>query len=228
MDITQNFGNSSIKISYDNRRTLLSSHPFHTVYEQFSKNDLPENVSTSFGGNGTITVKIYQNTTMPTIDLNDLEQYQAEELLLNEDRTLRQMLEIILSQNAVDSGNYDVVRRSELYRKHENKIGYGLCTRVGSSKGVRIIETETKKPNGEVMKEIKPALVIDFKKSPFYCSGKFIDLVTEFLNGYRGNEEEAYREAEKVFKNIRLTPIYQKNRVLQFTKFTSQPFSKLE
>ncbi|KAE9551210.1 hypothetical protein FO519_005577 [Halicephalobus sp. NKZ332] len=225
MEQTENFGNKNIQVVYDNQTTMYVSSRFSPVHTTIVKDDLPDEIANLISGNSTITINITPNEKMDKVDLSDYSQYESRELLLDEDQTVRQVLEMILSQGAVDGGHYTMFKNGQLYRNETNLLERGFCTRVGTQKGVRMIDIEEKNKKGEIVKSIKPALVIDFKKSPFYCNGNFLTNVLDFIRNSRGGNDWA--EAEKAFKGLKVSPVYQKNRVLRFSNFTKQLVSEM-
>jgi len=225
MEHTNNFGSPGVQVAYDNQKVMYASTKFPSVIENVAKDDLPDEFAEMIHGDGVIDVTISPNEEMPKVNLADYTQYEARELLLTEDQTVRQVLEIILSQGPIDSGEYNVFAGGQLYKKKIDLLGRGFGTRIGTQKGVRMVDIETKDDRGQIVKSIKPALVVDIKKSPFYCSGNFLTNVLEFIQGSRGGNDWA--EAEKAFKGVKVSPLYQKSRTLRFTSFTKQPISQI-
>ena len=225
MKQTNNFGSPSIQVAYDNQNTIYASAQFPPVIDNVAKDDLADEFAEMIHGDAVIDVRISLNEKMSEVDLSDYGQYEAGELLLTEDQTVRQVLEIILSQGPIDSGKYSMFGSGQLYRTDINKLERGICIRAGIQKGVRMVDIETKDDRGQIVKSIKPALVVDIKKSPFYCSGNFLTNVLEFIQGSRGGNDWA--EAEKAFKGVKVSPLYQKSRTLRFTSFTKQPISQM-
>ena len=99
---TNDFGVDGIQIAYDNQNTLYSSEPFTKISYVVTRDQLPTSVQESLKGTGEINVEISPNQEMEYVDISDLSQYQSGYIVLDEDQTVRQVLEIILSQGAIN------------------------------------------------------------------------------------------------------------------------------
>lgn len=103
MEATNNFKVENLQIAYDNQNTLYASEPLTPVFYTVTKNQIPQGyVKYLKGKNGEIFVKITPNEKMEYVELSDVSQYQTGEIVLNEDQSVRQALEIILTQHALN------------------------------------------------------------------------------------------------------------------------------
>ena len=117
-----------------------------------------------------------------------------------------------------------MVGNGQLYRLEEKPIGRGLCTRIGTSKGIRMIEIDV--AGDEESKKIVPALVVDFKCSPFYSAGNLRDKVIDFVDNDRQNPF-VWEEASKFFNGCKVYPVYDRHRVLTIRGFSQQRCSEI-
>uniref|UniRef100_A0AC34Q166 Piwi domain-containing protein n=1 Tax=Panagrolaimus sp. JU765 TaxID=591449 RepID=A0AC34Q166_9BILA len=218
--INQNFGNNKIKIVYDNLHTLLSNVEFDDINGTMLKKDLPDEIKRYFPEDAAITVEIQKHRYMPKINLDDLNQYKPEKILLFEDRTVLRSLEIIVFQGLINSGKYFVVN-GKLYQKTGAEAKPGYCTKINVCKGIRMLKLETTDSNGNQIKKWKPALIVNCQKALFYAPGKFSDLVSHFLENCSGDVKKGYHEAEDAFRGLKLLSLGKPNVILQFVKFTS-------
>uniref|UniRef100_A0A914YFT0 Piwi domain-containing protein n=1 Tax=Panagrolaimus superbus TaxID=310955 RepID=A0A914YFT0_9BILA len=217
---TDDFGVKSIQIAYDNQNTLYSSQPFTPVSYIVTKDQLSTNLQSFLKGNGEITVEITPNQEMEYVDISDLTQYSSGDIVLDEDQTVRQVLEIILSQGALNSEEYQVVGNGQLYRLQEKPIGRGLCTRYGTQKGIRIVEVDD--PVNAPAKKICAGLIVDFKCSPFYSVGRSLyEKVEDFVNADHRNPS-VWEDATKYFSGVRVCPAYDRHRVLTVKSFDNK------
>uniref|UniRef100_A0AC34PWX7 Piwi domain-containing protein n=1 Tax=Panagrolaimus sp. JU765 TaxID=591449 RepID=A0AC34PWX7_9BILA len=218
--IKQNFPDGKIQIVYDNLYTLLSNVEFDDINGMILKKHLPDEIKRYFPEDAAITVKIKKHQCMPKINLDDLNQYKAEESLLFENRTVLRSLEIIVFQGLIDSRKYLAIN-GKLYQETGTEFEPGYCTKIGVCKGIRMLGMETTDSNGNLIKKWKPTLIVNCRKFPFYEPGKFSDLVFYFLQNYHGDEKKRYHEAERAFQGLKLSPFDKPNVILQFKKFTS-------
>uniref|UniRef100_A0A7E4UMP6 Piwi domain-containing protein n=1 Tax=Panagrellus redivivus TaxID=6233 RepID=A0A7E4UMP6_PANRE len=208
---TNHFGIPNLEFVYDNQNTLYAPKRFTAVDYDVTKEQLPSNIRSYITGEGSLKVTISPNAELPEVDLSDLEQYKARQLLLTEDQRVRQALEMILSQSALNAGKYNFVGDGQLFRIQSDPIERGLCTRNGVHKGVRIIDIDGK---------IAPALVIDIKRSPFYETGNLLQQVQKFVRN--PNDRREWNEAETFFKGVKVYPTYARHRIIKFHAFTSK------
>jgi hypothetical protein len=224
---TNDFGVDGIQIAYDNQNTLYATQPFTKVSYVVTRDQLPTLLQESLKGTGEINVSITPNEEMECVDISDLSQYKSGDIVLEEDQTVRQVLEIILSQGAINSGQFDVVGYGQLYRLEEKPVGRGLCMRIGTQKGIRIIETDATAHNNTSTKNICPALIVDFKCSPFYSVGRnLLEKVNDFVNADRHNPN-VWDDATKFFSGIRVCPKYDKHRVLTVKDFDARKLDEI-
>jgi eukaryotic translation initiation factor 2C len=119
-----------------------------------------------------------------------------------------------------------VVGYGQLYRLEENPIGRGLCTRLGTQKGIRIIETDDAK-NNSTTKNICPALIVDFKCSPFYSVGRNLyQKVMDFVNADHRNPN-VWEDATRFFNGIKVCPVYDRHRVLTVKDFDQRNLDEI-
>ena len=239
MEATNDFGVDKLQIAYDNQNTLYATQQFTNVSYTVTKDQLPTNLQSYLKGNGEITVEITPNEEMSHVDLSDVSQYEAGGIVLEEDQTVRQVIEIILTQGALNgyaltiyivifyifllcfSGEYDMVGNGQLYRLEEKPVGRGLCTRIGTSKGIRMIEV-----GADAAKKIVPALVVDFKCSPFYATGNLMERVNSFVNGDSRNPN-VWEDASKFFSGCKVCPSYDRHRVVTIKSFDVKMLSQI-
>lgn len=137
----------------------------------------------------------------------------------NEARYLQIMLNLNIFRNT-----YTIVGAGSLFENAETAItpiGNGMVLRTGLSKGVRVIEND-----GDPM----PALVVDFKKCPFYASQWFIDSVAEFCNKKppETTQDRTWSIIAKYYRGVRLYPTYQPSANFVFGRFSKEAIQDIK
>ena len=102
MEATENFGVEALQIAYDNQNTLYASREFAPFTYIVTKDQLSSTLQNALKGPGEIEVSLYPNVELPVIDLSDVSQYESGEIVFEENQTTRQVLEIILTQGALN------------------------------------------------------------------------------------------------------------------------------
>uniref|UniRef100_A0A7E4VUG7 Piwi domain-containing protein n=1 Tax=Panagrellus redivivus TaxID=6233 RepID=A0A7E4VUG7_PANRE len=208
-----------VEYVYDNMHNMYTSKKIDDFTYTIKDNDIPAEMLKCLGPHeGELVMTVREADSVQVVDLCDLSQYKTDTVLLREDRALRNALEMIVTESALATGHFLVARGNDLFRVEEEPIDRGLCTRLGTKKGIRII-----KKDGEYL----PALVVDTVHSPFYATEaktNFLDFVLSFI----GNPRTANWEEAKTFLNgIKVYPEYGQHRVLQFDDFTVETVANL-
>jgi hypothetical protein len=144
-----------------------------------------------------------------SISLSDFSIYTHGTPDANEDRTLRNVLEMILSQDALErqQNRFAATGPGQLCETTERQFGRGFVTRNGNSKGVHIV----KSPQGP-----QPLLAITNFVRIFYPSG--VNLL-DVLHNFWGNQRN-YDEAARAFRGVKLQLMYNPGRTLNFRGFS--------
>uniref|UniRef100_A0AC35FVL6 Piwi domain-containing protein n=1 Tax=Panagrolaimus sp. PS1159 TaxID=55785 RepID=A0AC35FVL6_9BILA len=198
--------------------------------------EMDEYLRGSLGDDGFITVSF---TYVRSIDLSDLSNYAQHVNDATEDRTLRNVLEMILSQDAIERqhNRYTGIGPGFLCQVAEANFDRGFVIRNGCSKGVHVVKSShgpqlllaisnSKKvfyPSGvHVVKSShgpQLLLAISNSKKIFYPSGmNFLDALRNFM----GNQFN-YAEAESAFRGVKFQLAYNPGRVLTFRRFSGPP-----
>lgn len=204
-----------IEYTYDNVHTMYTTKKMDDF--TYVCEDIPDMFLECLGPHkGQLIISAEDVSSGQVVDLCDLSQYKSNSVLLNEDHSLRTVLEMIVTDAALATSLFVTARRNHLYRDEEVTISRGLCTRLGTKKGIRIIKIDD---------DYCPALVVDTVHSPFYATTPtFRDLVLRFIGNGRGN---AWKDAKAFFNGIKVYPTYGQHRVLQFESFTDLPVKEL-
>ena len=134
-----------------------------------------------------------------------------------EDRSKRNVLELILSQYVLENGKYQSFGPSCIIESQGHPWLRGFEVRDGHEKGVHIVK------NGV---ESSYCVAMDACKRPFYPSIIF----SFFLESYMGKDlskssDREIKEAEKLFSNLKLHPIDDVTKVVYFDRFGSYDLS---
>uniref|UniRef100_A0AC34F8P0 Uncharacterized protein n=1 Tax=Panagrolaimus sp. ES5 TaxID=591445 RepID=A0AC34F8P0_9BILA len=167
----------------------------------------------SLGEDGEISVSL---TYVRSINLSDFSNYVQHVNDANEDRTLRNVLEMILSQNALerDHNQFSGIGAGLLCETAETRFERGFVIRNGSNKGVHVVKSS----HGP-----QPLLAISNSKKVFYPSGANFLIV---LQNFMGNQMN-YAEAEKAFRGVKLQLRYTPGRTMTFRGFSDMPLSDI-
>uniref|UniRef100_A0A914XRU6 Protein argonaute N-terminal domain-containing protein n=1 Tax=Panagrolaimus superbus TaxID=310955 RepID=A0A914XRU6_9BILA len=148
----------------------------------------------------------------------NLSEFTSVRTNAGEDRTWRTVPEMILSENPITrkENPYVSIGAGQLFETNSNPFDRGLVYRDGNRKGVQIVKDGSNKPH--------LSLSLDFCRKVFFPNNlKFIDLVRSFMAGGQN-----YKEAEALFRKIKLCPIYNRSRILTFKKFSDKTFRQLK
>jgi hypothetical protein len=125
----------------------------------------------------------------------------------SEDRTLRTVCEMAFSEHPITRANNQFISTGagQLFKNTFTQFDRGLVYRDGNRKGVHIVKNAN---------QPQLCLSLDFCRKIFFPANvNFLELVQNFM-GNGGN----YKEAEALFKKIKLCPIYNRARILKFKK----------
>uniref|UniRef100_A0A914R067 Piwi domain-containing protein n=1 Tax=Panagrolaimus davidi TaxID=227884 RepID=A0A914R067_9BILA len=147
----------------------------------------------------------------------DLSSFPTSVVSKNEDRTWRTVCEMIFSEHPITRPNNQFISigAGQLFENAFTQFDRGLIFRDGNRKGVQIVKTANKP---------QLCLSLDFCRKIFFPSNvSFLELVQNFM-GNGGN----YKEAEALFKKIKLCPIYNRARILTFKKFSDKSIRQMK
>ncbi|KAH7719467.1 piwi domain-containing protein [Aphelenchoides avenae] len=203
MDTTQglsgNFGtDGKLGVVYDSRKALFTSKKLPVKPKglvQIVPDDLMPEIRRELADFDRIDVTI---TPAGTVDLTDTSQYVSGAAAGTEDRSLRQFLDLLVSQCAVKSGNYTAIGSGKLFLNEGpfERVGNGMILRSGVAKGVRMVEED----GGAT-----PALVIDVKTSAFFASQRLATTIREIMNGeICPAEHPQWRDVKRLLRDVRV------------------------
>uniref|UniRef100_A0A914YUG0 Uncharacterized protein n=1 Tax=Panagrolaimus superbus TaxID=310955 RepID=A0A914YUG0_9BILA len=211
--ILKNFGRlNGIVYAYDGQACLWTAR----ALEDGVKNDafsVDEYMRDSLGEDGQIAVTL---TYVRSIDLSDFSNYAQHVNDANEDRTLRNVLEMILSQNAIERehNRFAGIASGLLCETAENQFDRGFVIRNGNNKGVHIARSS----HGP-----QPLLAITNTKKVFYASGaNFLAALKNFMG-----RDQNYNEAVEAFRGVKLQLQYAPGRTMTFRGFADRPLSDI-
>uniref|UniRef100_A0AC34G9C8 PAZ domain-containing protein n=1 Tax=Panagrolaimus sp. ES5 TaxID=591445 RepID=A0AC34G9C8_9BILA len=199
----------NIIYAYDGQACLWTADRISEESVENVKSD--EFMNGSLGEDGNIAIHFQY---IRQINLSDLSNYVQHINDAKEDRALRNVLEMIPSQDALERQQYSAIYNGVLCEIAEIQFLWGFVFRNGNSKGVHIINSQ----NGP-----QPALAINSVKKIFYPSGaNFLNVLRHFM-GRNMN----YDEAETVFRGIKLQVRYNPGRILKFHRFSDRPLREI-
>jgi hypothetical protein len=197
-----------IVYAYDGQACLWTARALEDKAQNV-RFEMDEYLRGSLGDDGFITVSF---TYVRSIDLSDLSNYAQHVNDATEDRTLRNVLEMILSQDAIERQHkrYTGIGPGFLCQVAEANFDRGFVIRNGCSKGVHVVKSS----HGPQL-----LLAISNSKKVFYPSGmNFLDALCNFM----GNQFN-YAEAESAFRGVKFQLAYNPGRVLTFRRFSGPP-----
>ncbi|KAE9549799.1 hypothetical protein FO519_006993 [Halicephalobus sp. NKZ332] len=196
---------------YDSMKQLWTPEKIGPITVEILKEELPQEISDSLRENGIVSVKITPKEDQP-LNLTDYSQYDQEDYWMNEDRTLRNILELITSHGALENG-FCQIKNGRFFGPEEPFHRGGLVVRSGCQKGVQCVKYST---NGSIDEnKVKFVLIMDVKKKVFYPSNKNL---LELFDSLRRNQL-SLQDIEILLKGVRLYSVYNPSRTLIFKNF---------
>ncbi|KAH7726422.1 piwi domain-containing protein [Aphelenchoides avenae] len=213
-DCTHSFGVQDLIYVYDCKKNLFTNQPMNLPRSTIELQ--PAEISAfsrRFLRDSNVTVQIQRSEAFET-DISDVRAALAPDVGAQANRDIRMFLELLTSQQVVNSDQYDVIGMGKIFEKNEQNFQDGIRFRAGLAKGVRIIHNNDNPV---------PALVADVKKSAFYKEQSLVATAQEF-NAQRAID---WRRFMHFYKGVRCYLSYAPSRSVVIAGFTDSSVGRL-